>query len=133
MATRSCRADLRVSQPCSIRSASPRRTYWRGSRPPSSSSAGAAVIAGAFVALASIPLAVVLLTALFTIHLRYGFFSVKLVEVTATGTRFGTVGYEIILLYLAGLSMLAAGGAGRLSIDRWLADRCGRRPWPGRA
>lgn len=94
---------------------------------------GAAVIAGAFVALASIPLAVVLLTALFTIHLRYGFFSVKLVEVTATGTRFGTVGYEIILLYLAGLSMLAAGGAGRLSIDRWLADRCGRRPWPGRA
>ena len=91
------------------------------------------VIAGAFVSLASIPLAVILLTALFTIHLRYGFFCVKLVEVTATGTRFGTVGYEIILLYLAGVGMLAAGGAGRLSIDRWLANRCGRRPRPGRA
>jgi putative oxidoreductase len=94
---------------------------------------GSAVMAGAFVALASIPLAVILLTALFTIHLHYGFFSVKLVEVTAMGTRFGTVGYEIILLYLAGLAVLAAGGAGRLSIDRWLARRAGCRPLPVRA
>jgi putative oxidoreductase len=94
---------------------------------------GAAVIAGAFVALASIPLAVILLTALFTIHVHYGFFSVKLIEVTAMGTRFGTVGYEIILLYLAGLGVLAAGGAGSLSIDRGLAGRRGRRPRPGRA
>ena len=94
---------------------------------------GSAVIAGAFVALASIPLAVILLTALFTIHLHYGFFSVKLVEVTEMGTRFGTVGYEIILLYLAGLGALAAGGAGRLSVDRWLAGGGGRRPRPGQA
>jgi putative oxidoreductase len=49
------------------------------------------------------------------------------------GTRFGTVGYEIILLYLAGLAVLAAGGAGRLSIDRWLARRAGCRPLPVRA
>ena len=92
---------------------------------------GFAVIVGAFVALASIPLAVVLLTALFTIHLQYGFFSVKVVEVTTMGTRFGTVGYEIILLYLACLGALAAGGAGRLSIDRWLAGGGGRRLRPG--
>ena len=80
---------------------------------------GTAVIAGAFVPLASVPMAVVLLTALFTVHLPYGFFSVKLVEVTTHGTKFGPVGYEVILLYLAGLCALAAGGAGPLSIDEW--------------
>jgi hypothetical protein len=67
----------------------------------------------------SIPMAVVLLTALFTVHLQYGFFSVKLVEVSETGIKFGTVGYEIILLYLAGLASLAIGGAGPLSMDSW--------------
>ena len=46
---------------------------------------GFAVLIGAFVPLVSLPMMVVLLTALFTIHLRYGFFSVNLVEVTATG------------------------------------------------
>lgn len=85
---------------------------------------GFAVLIGAFVPLVSLPMAVVLLTALFTIHLPYGFFSVKLVEVTASGTKFGSVGYEIILLYLAGLAALVFGGAGPLSIDRW---RSGRR------
>ena len=46
-------------------------------------------------------MAIVLLTALFTVHLPYGFFSVKLVQVTASGTKFGPVGYEVVLLYLA--------------------------------
>lgn len=84
---------------------------------------GFAVLIGAFVPLVSLPMMVVLLTALFTIHLRYGFFSVNLVEVTATGTKFGPVGYEIILLYLSGLVALAFGGAGPLSIDQWRAGR----------
>ena len=39
------------------------------------------------------------------------------------GIKFGTVGYEVILLYLAGLVALAIGGAGPLSIDRWRARR----------
>ena len=65
-------------------------------------------------------MAVVLLTAMFTIHFQYGFFSVKLAEVSANGTKFGTVGYEIILLYLGGLVTLLIGGPGRLSVDRWL-------------
>jgi len=82
---------------------------------------GVAVLAGAFLPLASIPLAIVLLTAMFTVHRPYGFFSVKLVAVTSTGTTFGPVGYEIILLYLAGLGALAIGGAGPLSVDRWRA------------
>ena len=86
---------------------------------------GFAILLGAFVPLASVPMAVVLLTALATIHWRYGFFSVKLVEVTVTGTKFGPVGYEVILLYLAGLAALVAGGAGPLSIDEWRRQRSG--------
>jgi putative oxidoreductase len=78
---------------------------------------GAAVLAGAFIPLVSVPMAIVLLTALFTVHSQYGFFSVKFAEVTTAGIRFGPVGYEIILLYLAGLATLALGGPGRLSLE----------------
>jgi len=80
---------------------------------------GFAVLVGAFIPIVSLPMAVVLFTALFTIHLPYGFFSVKLVEVTASGTKFGPVGYEVILLYLVSLGALVLGGAGPLSIDQW--------------
>ena len=88
---------------------------------------GAAVIVGAFIPLVAPPMAIVLLTALVTVHYRYGFFSVKFAAVTADGIKFGTVGYEIILLYLGGLATLAIGGAGRLSVDMWL-----RRIWLSR-
>jgi len=84
---------------------------------------GTAILIGAFVPLVSLPMMVVLLTALFTIHLPYGFFSVKLVEVSATGTKFGTVGYEIVLLYLASLAALVFGGAGPFSVDQWRSGR----------
>lgn len=84
---------------------------------------GIAILIGAFVPIVSLPMAVVLLTALFTIHLPYGFFSVKLVEVTENGTKFGPVGYEIILLYLASLAALVLGGAGPMSIDQWRMRR----------
>lgn len=84
---------------------------------------GFALLVGAFVPIVSVPMAIVLLTAMFTIHRPYGFFSVKLVEVTSMGTKFGTVGYEIVLLYLAALAALALGGAGPLSIDQWRARR----------
>ena len=80
---------------------------------------GLALLAGAFVMEASLPLAIVLVTALFTVHWPYGFFSVKLAEVTKSGIKFGPVGYEIVLLYLAGLAALAIGGAGPLSFDCW--------------
>lgn len=81
---------------------------------------GAAVFTGLLIPVASIPLAIVLLTAIFTVHLPYGFFSVRLVEVTETGTKFGPVGYEILLLYLGGLATLWLSGSGYLSLDRWL-------------
>jgi putative oxidoreductase len=91
---------------------------------------GLAVLTGAYVPLAALPMAIVLLTALFTVHLPYGFFSVKLAEVTGSGTKFGPVGYEVVLLYLASLAALVVGGAGALSIDRWRLARV-RTPRPG--
>ncbi|MEH2594994.1 putative oxidoreductase [Bradyrhizobium sp. AZCC 1577] len=81
---------------------------------------GAAVFIGLLIPIASIPMAVVLLTALFNVHLPYGFFSVKLAQVTESGTKFGPVGYQILLLYLGGLTTLSLSGPGRLSLDRWL-------------
>ncbi|MER8565916.1 GNAT family N-acetyltransferase [Mesorhizobium sp. M0924] len=75
---------------------------------------GGAVLAGAFIPLVSVPMAIVLLTALFTVHSQYGFFSVKFAEVKAEGIRFGPVGYEIILLYLAGLSFVIRDAVGRI-------------------
>ena len=80
---------------------------------------GIGLMAGAFVALLSVPLAAVMLTAIFTVHQRYGFSSVRLQAVTPSGAQFGPVGYELSLLYIAGLLTLALGGPGRLSVDRW--------------
>ena len=84
---------------------------------------GLAVLLGALVPLASIPMAIVLLTAIFTVHLPYGFSSIKLQAITAAGAQFGPPGYETDLLYLACLLALVLGGSGPLSIDRFLAKR----------
>jgi putative oxidoreductase len=78
---------------------------------------GAAIFLGAFVAWASIPTAAVLLVAMFSVHLHYGFSSVKLLGVSASGARFGPVGFELDLLYLAALITLAFQEPGPLSID----------------
>jgi putative oxidoreductase len=78
---------------------------------------GLAVLLGAFVALASLPMAAVLVVAMFTLHARYGFSSIKLMAVTAAGPRFGPPGVETNLLYLACLAVLAIGGSGPLAID----------------
>lgn len=84
---------------------------------------GAAVLAGVLISWVSIPMSVVLLTALVTVHLPYGFFSVKFAEVTEAGIKFGAVGYEILLLYLAGLVALVLGGPGALSLESWIEGR----------
>lgn len=84
---------------------------------------GIGVMLGAFVLPLSLPLAVVMLTAMFTVHARYGFSSIRLKAVTAAGAEFGPIGYEMNLLYVAGLVTLALGGAGALSVDRYLATR----------
>ena len=86
---------------------------------------GISLMLGAFVLPLSLPLAAVMLTAMFTVHSQYGFSSVRLQAVTASGARFGPIGYEMNLLYIAGLVTLALSGAGggALSIDRYLAAR----------
>jgi len=84
---------------------------------------GISVMAGAFVLPLTVPLAVIMLTALFTVHLRYGFSSITLKAVTSSGAQFGPVGYELNLLYIAGLLTLAISGAGALSVDGWLKRR----------
>jgi putative oxidoreductase len=84
---------------------------------------GFAVLVGAFVAIASIPMAAVLLVALFTVHLPYGFSSIKLLAVTSAGAQFGPVGFEVVLLYLACLAALVMSGAGPFSVDGLIRRR----------
>lgn len=84
---------------------------------------GLAVLLGAFVALASLPMAAVLLVAVFTVHLPYGFTSIKLKAFTAAGAQFGPPGYECDLLYLACLAALVLGGSGPWAVDGFLRRR----------
>lgn len=84
---------------------------------------GLAVFLGTFVTFVSVPMAVVLLVAIFTVHLPYGFSSIKLLAVTPGGAQFGPVGYETNLLYLAALLCLVLGGSGPLAIDQLLRRR----------
>ena len=89
---------------------------------------GLAILVGAFVTLASIPMAILLLVAVFTVHLPYGFSSIKLIAVTASGPQFGPVGYEVNLLYLACLAGLVLGGAGPFAFDAYLQTRKHENP-----
>ena len=84
---------------------------------------GLAILAGAFVAVVSVPLLVMMLVAMFTVHLRYGFSAINTIGLTADGPQFGPPGIEVNLLYIAGLLALILGGAGALSIERLLARR----------
>ena len=84
---------------------------------------GLAVFLGAFIPVVSLPMAVVLLVAIVTVHLPNGFSSIKLQSVTAAGAHFGQPGYETDLLYLAGLAALLLGGSGPLALDRIFTRR----------
>jgi putative oxidoreductase len=84
---------------------------------------GFAVLLGAFVALVSVPMAALLLVATLTVHLPYGFSSIKLMAVTDAGAQFGPPGYECDLLYLACLAALVLGGSGPLAIDGLIGKR----------
>ena len=84
---------------------------------------GLAIFVGAFVEVVSVPLIVMMLMAMFTVHLRYGFSSINTIGLTADGPKFGPPGYEVNLLYIAGLASLILGGAGAMSVDRLLSRR----------
>ena len=58
-----------------------------------------------------------MLGAMFTVNIKYGFSAVNTIGLTPDGPKFGPPGYEINLLYIAGLVALFLGGAGPLSID----------------
>jgi putative oxidoreductase len=88
---------------------------------------GVALMLGAYVLPLSLPLSVVMVTAMFGVHFRYGFSSIRLQAFSASGAVFGPVGYELNLLYVAALLVLALCGPSPMSVDRWLCHRKGER------
>src|SRR5215471_3932631 len=88
---------------------------------------GLAVLLGALVPLVSVPMAVVLFVAMLTVHLPYGFSSIKLQSVMSGRAQFGPPGYELDLIYIACLAALVLGGSGPLAIDNYLRKKWMRR------
>lgn len=84
---------------------------------------GISVMVGAFVLPLSLPLTVIMLTAMFSVHVQYGYSSIRLKAVTVAGAEFGPIGYEMNLLYIAGLLALALTRPVTLSVDNWLRSR----------
>ena len=84
---------------------------------------GAAIFLGLFISITAIPLIGTMLVAMFTIHIHYGFSSIKTIGLTPQGPLFGPPGYEINLLYICGLTALLVSGSSKFSIDAILAKR----------
>jgi putative oxidoreductase len=84
---------------------------------------GLAIFLGVLVSITAIPLIFTMLIAMFTIQINYGFSSVKTIGLTPQGPLFGPPGYEINLLYIAGLISLILTGAGIFSIDSLIINR----------
>ncbi len=84
---------------------------------------GLALIAGAFVAVASALLIIDMLVAVFAVHLPVGFNFMNITGMTEAGPQFGMPGYEVPLLYLAGLLALFLRGPTHMSLDQKLAEK----------
>jgi putative oxidoreductase len=82
---------------------------------------GTAILVGLFVTILSLPLIISMLVAIITVQGRFGFSSVNTIGLTPSGPVFGPPGYEINLLYIAGLVALALSAPTALSVDRVLA------------
>lgn len=80
---------------------------------------GIALLCGAFVLVASVPLIVSMVVALVTIHWRYGFSAINTIGLTPSGPVFGPPGYEVNLLYIGALLALCLSDPSALSIDGW--------------
>ena len=83
---------------------------------------GVALLVGLWIRIVSPLLMVTMLVAMFTIHIHYGFSSIKTIGLNAGGPVFGPPGYEINLLYVAILLSLVITGAGRFSVDAMLGS-----------
>ena len=84
---------------------------------------GIALIVGAFVSVASVLLSINMLVAMFTVHLPNGFSFIHITGMSDAGPVFGMPGYEVSLLYIAGLLALFLRGPSHLSVDEALAKR----------
>lgn len=84
---------------------------------------GVLMLAGFFVPLIAVPMLAILAVALVTVHAQFGFSSIKLLDVTSLGPRFGPPGMETDLLYIGGIVALVLGGPGPLAIDNWVRRR----------
>ncbi len=80
---------------------------------------GIVFLIGAFVPLVSIPAIILLAVAIFTVHLPYGFSSIKLLSVNNGRAQFGPPGYECDLLYIACILALALIGPTPWSVDKY--------------
>jgi len=80
---------------------------------------GIAFLAGAFIPLVSIPAIILLAVAIFTVHLPYGFSSIKLISVNNGRAQFGPPGYECDLLYIACILTLVLIGPSPWSFDNY--------------
>ena len=84
---------------------------------------GLAILLGIYVTIVSIPLLMTMLVATFYVQAAYGFSSVKTIGLGPNGPLFGPPGYEINVLYIAGLVSLMLTGAGVLSMDFLIRKR----------
>ena len=80
---------------------------------------GIAFLSGALVPLVSVPAIILLGVAIFTVHLPYGFSSIKLMSVENGRAQFGPPGYECDLLYIASIVALVLIGPTPWSVDRY--------------
>src|SRR6185437_10697110 len=94
---------------------------------------GLAVLVGAFVPLVSVPMIIVLLVAIVTVHLPNGFSSIKLESVTRAGAHFGQPGYETDLLISPASSPSCSAATGRShSMRGWRAAESEMKPLKAR-
>lgn len=80
---------------------------------------GIAILLGAFVSLVNIPSIVLLAVAVFTVHLPYGFSSIKIISFSYGRAQFGPPGYECDLLYIACFLALILSGPSPWSVDAY--------------
>jgi putative oxidoreductase len=71
------------------------------------------------VAWVSLPAIVLLIVAIFTVHLPYGFTSIKLMKIVDGRPLFGPPGYECDLLYIACIVTLVLSGPSPWSVDAY--------------
>jgi putative oxidoreductase len=80
---------------------------------------GTAVLLGAFLAWVSLPMILLLAVAILTVHLPYGFSSIKLLSIAHGRAQFGPPGYECDLLYIACIVTLVLCGPSLWSVDAY--------------